>query len=127
MKAFASRMFLAVGLLFLASVAASAQVLPPLSVWKNQRGSLLTLVPLGGTSLGGVFTNFAPGFQCQGIPYPVTGSVLPNGAITFQVNFVACNTVTTWRGRVNGRQMPTRWVLFYNGRRMTGTDLFTMQ
>ncbi len=127
MKAFASRIFLAACLLLLASVAASAQVLPPLSLWKNDKGSLLTLVPLGGTSVGGVFTNFARGFGCQGIPYPVAGTVLPNGAITFQVNFTGCNTVTTWRGRVMGRRMPTRWILIYNGRRMTGADLFTMQ
>ena len=124
MKGFASRFFLAAGVLLLTSVAASAQIVP-FSWWKNDKGSILSIWTVTGTTFTGTFTNYAAGFSCQGIPYPAAGTVYPNGFVRFSVNFAACNTVTTWWGRVIGPKMPTKWVLIYKGRRMTGADLFT--
>jgi hypothetical protein len=120
-----SQIFLALGILLLTPLAASAQVLPPFSTWQNQRTSTLNVGFVNGNQFDGWFINRAAGFQCQNIPYPATGTILPNGAITFVVNFTNCQTVTTWTGRVIGSQMPTKWVLIYKGvQRMTGSDLF---
>lgn len=124
MKAFASRVFLAASLLLLTSMAASAQIVP-FSWWKNDKGSILNIWTVTGTTFTGTFTNYAAGFGCQGIPYPAAGNAYPNGAVRIVVNFTACSTVTTWWGRVTGSKMPTKWVLIYKGRRMTGADLFT--
>jgi Avidin family len=120
-----SRIFLALGILLLMPLAASAQVLPSFSTWENQRTSTLSVGFVNGDHFDGWFVNRAAGFQCQNIPYPVTGTILPNGAITFTVNFTNCETVTYWKGRVTGSQMPTSWILYYKGiQRMTGNDLF---
>jgi hypothetical protein len=120
-----SRIFLALGILLLTPLAASAQVLPSFSTWENQRTSTLSVGFVNGDHFDGWFVNRAAGFQCQNIPYPVTGTILPNGAITFTVNFTNCETVTYWKGRVTGSQMPTSWILYYKGiQRMTGNDLF---
>ena len=124
MRAITSRFILAFGLLLLTSMTASAQ-LTPLSTWRNDLGSILTVWMVAGTTFSGTFTNFAPGYSCQGIPYPAAGRVYANGAVRFVVNFTNCSTVTTWSGRVIGPRMPTRWVLIYKGRRMTGANLFT--
>jgi hypothetical protein len=124
----ASHAFAAFGILLVTCLAASAQVLPSFSTWENQRTSILNIGLVTGTQFNGFFTNRAPGFQCQNIPYPVeNGTILPNGAITFTVNFAACSTVTTWKGRVIGSQMPTTWVLVHNGVRQKGSDLFKMR
>lgn len=127
MKTLGSRVLLIVGILLLGAIPASAQVLAPFSTWVNNRGSILNVgwVAVDG-AFGGTYTNNAPGFQCHST-YPVNGIVNPTGAITFRVDFWDCNTVTTWTGRVAGRRMPTKWVLIYNGRRMTGADYFTRQ
>jgi len=125
MKRLGSKIFLALGILLLMPLAASAQVLPSFSTWENQRTSTLSVGFVNGDHFDGWFVNRAAGFQCQNIPYPVTGTILPNGAITFVVNFTNCETVTYWKGRVVGSQMPTKWILYYKGiQRMTGEDLF---
>ena len=121
----ASHAFVAFVIFLLTSLTASAQVLPSLSTWENQRTSILNVGLVTGNRFSGFFTNRAPGFQCQNIPYPVeNGIILPNGAITFTVNFTACASVTTWKGQVTGSQMPTTWVLVHNGVRQQGRDLF---
>lgn len=123
-----SRIFLAFIALLLTSLTASAQVLPPFSSWLNQRGSSLYVAFVNGNQFSGTFINRAPGFQCQGIPYPANGAVNPNGAVTFVVNFTNCNSMTTWTGRIKGSQIPTKWILVYKNRPyMRGTDLFTRQ
>jgi hypothetical protein len=121
-----SRIFLALGILLLTPLAASAQVLPSFSTWVNQRTSTLSVGFVNGNHFDGTFINRAAGFQCQNILYPVTGgTILPNGAITFVVSFTECDTVTIWRGHVAGSQMPTSWILYYRGiQRQTGNDLF---
>src|SRR5689334_19183010 len=101
MKAFAPRILLASGLLLLSSVGASAQI-TPFSWWRNELGSDLFIWTVTGSTFTGTFTNHAPGFGCQNIPYPAAGTVAPNGAVRFVVNFTACSTVTTWWGRVTG-------------------------
>ena len=126
------RLFATLFLLLTSSVTALAQNLPLLSTWKNEGGSLLTVWWISGDSFRGTFTNFAPGFQCQGIPYPAVGSVKPNGALLFTVTFTNCNTVTNWHGRLLGNQMPTRWKLVYsdsNGhfQKLYGKNLFVRQ
>jgi hypothetical protein len=125
MMKLSSQIFLALGILLLTPLAASAQVLPSFSTWENQRTSTLSVGIVNGHRFDGWYVNRAAGFQCQNIPYPVTGTILPNGAITFTVNFTNCETVTYWKGRVVGSQMPTKWTLFYRGiQRMTGDDFF---
>lgn len=128
MKTLVSKVLLIVGILLLGSMSASAQVLAPFSSWQNDKHSILNV---GWVAADGVFygtyINRAQGFKCQNFPYPVNGQVNPNGAITFRVDFWDCSTVTTWTGRVMGPRMPTKWVLIYNGQRMTGADYFTRQ
>ena len=125
MTRLASHAFVAFGIFLLTSLTASAQVSPSFSTWENQRTSILNVGLVTGNQFGGFFTNRAPGFQCQNIPYPVqNGIILPNGAITFTVDFTACATVTTWKGQVTGSQMPTKWVLVHNGVQQRGSDLF---
>jgi len=62
-----------IGLLIGFSGIAKADQLTAPSLWKNQRGSELRITSVNGTSFRGTFTSFDPSFQCQGIPYPVTG------------------------------------------------------
>ncbi len=130
MKTFALRVLLVLGVLLVGPATAFAQVLPSFSTWENDKHSILSVGFVNGAQFSGVFINHAAGFQCQNIPYPVTGSVLPNGAITFVVDFTACSTVTTWRGRVMGSRIATKWFLVYRDshggiHRMRGADLFT--
>jgi Avidin family len=90
----------------------------------DQRGSELRITSVGKNgSLHGTFTNYASGFQCQGIPYPITGMTSP-GPTTFTVNFVQCRTVTRWDGTASVFGMPTQWVLRHGGQTETGTDFF---
>jgi hypothetical protein len=119
------RIIVAFGILLLMPLAVSAQVLPPGSIWENQRTSTLSVESVTGNHFDGWFINRAAGFQCQNFPYRATGTILPNGAITFTVNFTQCQTVTIWKGRVTGSQMPTKWTLYYQGvPRMMGDDFF---
>jgi hypothetical protein len=127
-----ARVLTTVFLLLATMATAFAQNLPPLSTWKNEGGSILTIWWVSGDSFHGSFTNFAPGFQCQGIPYPAVGSVKPNGAVLLTVTFTNCNTVTNWHGRLLGNQIPTRWKLVYsdsNGhfRTLYGKNVFVRQ
>lgn len=111
------------------SAGAIAQELPAPSYWKNERGSELFVWSVNGGALQGAFTNHAPGFACQGIPYPVSGSVNSTG-LYFVVTFARCNSFTRWVGTITGSQMPTSWTLFYvdnkgNPRKLKGADIFT--
>jgi hypothetical protein len=116
------RLLLTFIVLLASQVLAAADPLPAPSFWQNQRGSTLEIFSAG--NISGIFINRAPGFQCQNIPYPVTGTST-SSTVVFTVNFFQCNSQTTWRGTVRGNKMPTRWVLTYPGGTMHGTDLFT--
>jgi hypothetical protein len=125
MKTFASRILLTIGLLLFASMTASAQALPPFSNWQNDKGSILNVTFVTGNTFAGLFTNRAQGYGCQ-FTYPVdNGTIMPNGNISFSVNFVGCDTVTRWRGHIVGSKIPTKWVLVYKGRKFYGADVFT--
>jgi hypothetical protein len=94
------------------------------SFWKNQRGSELRITALGANgAVRGTFTNYAPNYQCKGIPYAVSGRTTAV-LTTLRVNFVRCKTVTTWQGAVQGLAFPTTWTLQYNGQTETGFDFF---
>jgi hypothetical protein len=118
------KLLLVFGFLVGFSGAGIADQLTAPSLWKNQRGSELRITAVGTNgSLRGTFTNYASGFQCQGIPYPIAGITTP-GPTTFTVNFVKCRTVTTWKGSASVFGMPTEWVLRHNGQTQTGSDFF---
>ena|ERR1700730_2614322 len=72
------KLLLVFGFLVGFSGAGIADQLTAPSLWKNQRGSELRLTAVGTNgSLRGTFTNYASGFQCQGIPYPIAGITTP--------------------------------------------------
>ncbi|RXG97182.1 avidin/streptavidin family protein [Bradyrhizobium vignae] len=113
----------------LLSAEAMAQGLPAPSYWKNERGSELFVWSANNGAIQGIFTNHAQGFACQGIPYPASGSVSPNG-LYFVVTFAQCNSFTRWVGTIKGSQMPTSWTLSYvdnKGKpsKLKGADIFT--
>jgi Avidin family len=132
MKRVSIRAGCALLLWILGTAFASAQGLPALSTWKNQRGSVLTVVSVDSTgAIHGLYTNNAPGTQCLGVPFGVDGKVVGN-AVAFAVNFVPCNTVTVWRGVLTGTTLDTRFEAAYPGSGghveiWRGKDTFTRQ
>ena len=130
MKPFISKclLFVFVCVIFVHTGYAHAQSLPAPSFWKNQRGSELKVWAVSGGAIQGEFTNNAPGFECQGIPYPAVGRETANG-LFFVVTFARCNSLTRWQGYVRGSRMFTKWTLFYvkpNGSpgTLSGSDIF---
>jgi hypothetical protein len=118
------KFLLVMGFLLGFSQTGIADVLTAPSLWKNQRGSELKITAVRNGSISGTFTNLDPTYQCQGIPYPVTG-ITSGGLTTFTVNFVKCRTVTKWNGHAQGLGMSAPWLLRYNGQAQTGFDFFT--
>jgi Avidin family len=124
------KVFLALIVLLGFQSLALAQGLPAPSFWKNQRGSTLEVYfvdPSG--SFQGQFINQAPGYKCQGIPYPAAGTSVGVDVI-FSVKFVQCYSHATWFGVVNGNTITTNWILIYappNGppQKSQGSDVFT--
>lgn len=128
MRFHGSKFVLLIFALFVFTASTKADPLPSPSVWKNQRGSVLEVWSVVGGAILGEFINNAPGFECQGIPYPAAGRDTPNG-LFFVVTFAKCNSFTRWRGYVRGNQMITNWTLYYikpNGQPSTinGNDVF---
>jgi hypothetical protein len=126
------RFVLALVVLVTASVSAFAQSLPSWSYWTNQRGSVMkifTVEPSG--NFTGVYINNASGFGCQGPPgFALTGrSSGPNVTFTVVWNngIQNCNSTTTWWGVLNGRVLPTTWILTSPNGQQRGTDVFTQQ
>ena len=118
------KLLLAIGVAFCCQTAALADPLPAGSTWQNQRGSLLNVGAVRGNgSFRGTYINNAPGFQCQGTPYPAIGRT-SSAKTVFRVKFTQCQSVTTWTGTVNGPYMPTSWILIHNGQKQTGQDYF---
>ncbi|MBW7970613.1 avidin/streptavidin family protein [Bradyrhizobium sp. BR 10289] len=124
------RILLALFILLGLHSAASAQALPSWSLWQNQRGSTLEVYYVDPSGpFTGTFTNRAPGYQCQGIPYPAQG-ITRGPAVTFAVTFTQCSSHTTWFGTVSGNTMRTNWIMIYTPpvgppQKSTGTDIFT--
>ena len=112
-----------------------AQSLWGSATWRNQRGSEATFFAADAAgNFRGFYINNATGFDCRGTPYPISGRTA-GGNVTFVVKwsnlFRDCNSVTTWRGRIRGTTMQTRWELAYTdagtGRPaiLRGRDTFT--
>nr|6HDV_A Chain A, Afifavidin [Afifella pfennigii]6HDV_B Chain B, Afifavidin [Afifella pfennigii]6HDV_C Chain C, Afifavidin [Afifella pfennigii]6HDV_D Chain D, Afifavidin [Afifella pfennigii] len=107
------------------------------SSWVNQDGSTMTLVFGAGNSVSGFYVNNAPGFGCQGTPYPLVGLTWGN-FIGFTVawdNATAnCNSVTSWTGFAEAAgsdvTIVTDWNLAYQGSSsgeiQQGSDTFTL-
>ena len=128
MRAFVSKISALIFFMGVLVSSASADSLPAPSFWKNQRGSELQIWTVTNGVIQGMFTNNAQGFECQGIPYPVTGRQSANGFF-FVVTFAKCNSLARWRGTVRGSQMFTTWDLYYikpdgNLGIMPGADTF---
>ena len=79
---------------------AVAQGIGP-ATWTSQSGSVLKVTALTGIAFRGVFINRNLQIGCLGIPYPVTGTYL-SPQVTFNVNFVKCSSMVTWRGNASG-------------------------
>ena len=110
------RILLALVCIFACSTIASADSLTAGSVWRNQRGSVLSIKQVNADgSFSGSFVNNAAGYRCKGVPYPATGYNFPFVSIaTFTVNFTNCYTITVWRGSVLGAQYNTSWNFVYS-------------
>ncbi len=95
--------------------AAAAEVLPAPSVWKNQRGSELTVTkvePNG--NFTGTFVNRAPGFGCQNEPFDASGHAWSRRVVFTVVWKNAkqdCRSTTTWFGLMTSKTMQTTWQL----------------
>jgi len=113
--------------------------------WVNTEGSTMSLVfaeqgSAGVYALSGSYINSAPGFACQGTPYPITGWYYANTQVlSFDVVWTNasedCQSVTGWTGYIgfpsSGPTMTTNWNLAYatssTGRAIEqGADTFTM-
>jgi Avidin family len=127
-----SRFVATIALLAAATIAAFAQSLPVPSYWLNQRGSEMKLYAIDpqGNFLG-VYINHAPGFACQGTPFPLSGHAI-GALVTFTVVWTNpwqdCHSRTIWRGVVSGTSLPTKWLLLApHSPPLFGLDLFTQQ
>jgi hypothetical protein len=130
-----TRFVLVAAYMLLAASAASAQSLNN-SLWQNRNLSTLEIYTVApdGTFQGEYISRHKDYPRCLGYGYPATGRIVRN-RIEFRVTFSKffapdCSTVTTWRGYVRGRVMPTKWRLVYrdpNGKDHVwfGADYFT--
>jgi hypothetical protein len=90
--------------------------MPAWSVWQNQSASLLIVTTVDTTSgtFKGTFINGNKSFLCIGIPVPLSGMFDKNNNVTAVANFSPCNnTITVWKGIMNGKTLPTSWNLTY--------------
>ena|ERR1043166_4895115 len=107
---------------------AFADKLPAGSLWTNGFGSqlLITSVDVNGM-LQGTFRNYAEGFGCVGIKYPISGRTTA-AITTFKVNFLECKKIITWRGTVHhGSIFPAPFSLEHNGQTTRAVDVFVLQ
>ena len=117
------RILLAVSLLLSFQTLAFAQWLPGPATWTSQNGSVLKVATRGPGPFRGTFINQNPQIGCQGIPYPVTGSI-GSPQVSFTVNFVKCGAVVKWRGDQSGFGMSVQWVMQRGGATTVGFDAF---
>ncbi|MGI9364091.1 MAG: avidin/streptavidin family protein [Rhizobiaceae bacterium] len=124
---------------------AEMQILATTSSWVNQSGSVasISFTPSsqpGTHSVSGIYVNNAPGYRCQGTPYPISGIYYANTqTVSFSVAWFNssedCQSVTGWTGYFNVATSPvvmtTNWNISYltgNGHAISqGSDVFTMQ
>jgi hypothetical protein len=130
----AVQVIVALGLV-LAATAGCAQTIPANSIWENQRGSMLKITSIDGTTgaLVGEYVNQAAGFACKGTPYPVTGWV-EGEKIGFSVRWknatADCKSITSWTGYLEKGLLVTDWDLAYtdsslgHATNMRGSDIF---
>ena len=97
--------------------------------WVNELGSKMT------TSWGtdGLITGtYVTAVGCgAGTVRPLTGW-WNNSAMTFTVNWQACNSLTSWTGNFGGGKITTLWLLTVSGPPqwnsiVAGADTFTLQ
>ena len=122
------------------------RMLAATSSWVNQSGSVASLsFALSSQQpstyvVTGNYINNAPGFQCQGTPYPLSGVYYVNTqTISFSVAWSNssedCQSVTGWTGYFDLNQSPlimiTDWNLAYSGTNGTqitqGSDTFSQK
>lgn len=106
-------------------------------LWTNERGSALYITDVSDEGLiTGWYVNNAPGFSCQGTPYPLTGWMLfGTNTVTFSVKWentsANCQSLTTWAGTFTSMMstITTTWLLVQNNQPtpMQGQDTFTRQ
>jgi hypothetical protein len=127
-----SRAVIALIVLAAASVSSFAQGMPSWSFWTNQRGSYMKIFnvePSG--KFTGLYVNNAPGYPCQGLPGFALNGRSTGSNVTFTVHWnngiQNCNSTTTWTGVINGRSLPTSWILWGPHGIQRGHDLFTQQ
>ena len=98
-------------------------------IWVNELGSKMT------TSWGadGLITGtYVSAVGCgAGTIRPLSGW-WNNAAMTFTVNWQACNSLTSWTGNYNARKITTLWLLTVSGPPqwnsiVAGADTFTLQ
>jgi hypothetical protein len=104
------------GLLLLAlGGAAAAAPIEAGTIWRNDRGSTLVIRSIDADGrLAGDYVNAAPGFPCQGTPFPVIGW-LAGEKIVFSVRWKNasedCGSLTTWAGFIADGVLVTEWSL----------------
>jgi hypothetical protein len=120
--------------LLMAVGAADAQA--PIWTWTNQYGSTLAITNFNTTTgaITGTYTNQATNSCDSGVPQPAVGWLVAGTAgtaISFTVNFAACNSTTVWTGQLNAAfGFQTLWLLSlaeavtWNGI-SAGSDTFT--
>src|SRR3954464_13847133 len=98
---------------------AGAQSLPAPSTWMDDKGSVLTISQLDGTTgeFTGNFINNAPDTACKGAPgYDISGTEKGDETsffVTFKNQTDDCHTITLWSGKVAGDTLSTTWELIY--------------
>ncbi len=129
------RRYLIAGTLAIASIvysgAAAAQQLTTGAtyVWVNELGSKMTTS--WGTD-GLISGTYVTAVGCgAGTVRPLTGW-WNNSAMTFTVNWQACNSLTSWTGNYNAGKITTLWLLTVSGPPqwnsiVAGADTFTLQ
>jgi len=129
------RRYLIAGTLAIASIvysgAAAAQQLTTGAtyVWVNELGSKMTTS--WGTD-GLISGTYVTAVGCgAGTVRPLTGW-WNNTAMTFTVNWQACNSLTSWTGNFGGGKITTLWLLTVSGPPqwnsiVAGADTFTLQ
>ncbi len=130
--------------LFLSNASAEAQKAPLTSTasptitapssWKNQRGSELKIATIDSSgAFNGEYINNAAGFDCQGVPFDVSGHNSGNDiafSVTWKNATKNCGSITVWHGTLTGDTMNTTWELAYGDDKtgnitiLSGQDIF---
>ena len=89
------------------------------SVWDNTSGSVLYIDDMREDGhFHGRYVNNAPGYDCQGVEYRVTGDFfdpLIGFSVVWKAEAETCHTITSWTGELDGNEIRTRWRLVRYG------------